>query len=192
MVRATFRTDPHHPESQGRILTLSSGPERRCLTVGWRDAHLVFRVRTRGTGPNGTSPQIITSQPVLDGSGWYSVRATFDGAWSRTHVGDGFWWDPRFEDRCVGEVLMPLSQSPTLVGNAISLTACLVALAATLLLRCLRAKRLAATLGGVAACGILIVMGAVTWLPGWPLRVALPAVVIAIVAGFGPALSNRN
>jgi hypothetical protein len=178
-VRFTTSTPPRR---QGRILTLSRDAHDRSFTVGWKNGHALFRVRTPGTGPNGRQPQVITHDSVLRKDGVVHLHATFDGAWSRLFV-DG---------RCVGDALLPIMQAPVLVGNGLAFSAALLAsLTAASVLAWLHGTgrhvpvRTLATAAGIGSWIALAQLGVWAHLPGWELRTSLPALLsIAAIWSF--------
>jgi VanZ family protein len=61
-----------------RIVSLSSGPDRRNLTIGQDKTDLVFRLRTPISGVNGTHPEIVVPGLFAD-TNFHHIIITYDG-----------------------------------------------------------------------------------------------------------------
>ena len=102
------RSNALFQQGPARIVTLSSGPAARNLTVGQQRDRVVLRLRTPGTGPNGSAPDISAPLALLPGQERL-VFATYDGTGFRIYVdgvlraerllsaGSLSGWDPNFE-----------------------------------------------------------------------------------------------
>jgi VanZ family protein len=70
-----------------RILSLSENPYVRNLTIGQDKADLIFRIRTRLTGHNGSSPELIVPNVFTDTSS-HRILVVYDGRYFRVYIDD--------------------------------------------------------------------------------------------------------
>ena len=86
-------------EGPARIVSVSTDPYRRNLTIGQEGSALVVRLRTPMTGPNGREPELVKPH-VFDRDGDRTILITYDGAtlaayvdgtrhWSRLELSPG-------------------------------------------------------------------------------------------------------
>jgi len=84
-VLVRFKTNATDQAGPARIVTYSSDTSNRNFTLGQQGRDLVFRVRTAGSGPNGSRPQLVAG-PVLEPGRDILAAASFDGRVSRLFV----------------------------------------------------------------------------------------------------------
>jgi hypothetical protein len=68
-----------------RIVSLSEDPYLRNFTIGQDKADLVFRLRTRLSGPNGSSPELIIPRVFADHKP-HHILVVYDGRYFRLYV----------------------------------------------------------------------------------------------------------
>jgi hypothetical protein len=77
-----------HQEGPARIVSVSTDPYQRNLTIGQEGSALVVRIRTPLTGPNGLEPELV--QPdVFDREMERTIVVTYDGSTLASYVDGG-------------------------------------------------------------------------------------------------------
>jgi VanZ family protein len=106
-----LRCRPAGPSQVGpaRIVSISTDPYRRNITVGQEGAALVVRLRTPATGPNGNEPELVRPH-VFDGDGDRTILLTYDGAVLTAYVDRTE--DPSRVELSPGAVLVNALASP--------------------------------------------------------------------------------